>query len=345
MACTNRTLPILDKPTKNEKAIWTWLSQGCLDFTDPCIIPPILDNPNECELTIISAILAGQCKTRPCLLMPAFTPGCSPNLTALTLFTNDVISPEFSAVADECDPLRTGALTISCLDPNDTGPGATDCSIRCDVVLPEIRFSATGGEPPYTWALSNSPCLGSFRGVGGVGGPTTDSLCDSRFVVTAPDDSGGVPGEPAYEVRVGTVVCQGPPKPATCAAEGGTCSGTRKCCIEQGSGTFITRDCNEDNVIGSCDSGLPVGPFIYVGFSSTDNDACAAELGIAIPPPAGICESLRTNQAPGWQVVDVRTQAQKDAICFPCEMCFNGLIATVTDSLGVQTSVVVTVDP
>jgi len=336
------TPPILVNPTANEAALLALISHPCFDARKDCAIPPLLDNPTPCEEAFIKLLLKGGCKTQLCNLIPMFPDPCTPNLKKII----QVVTPPQPGGAGgppgapPCGP--TGLpLSISTLDPNQLGEA--DGEVTCNTVLPEIRLTAAGGVAPYTWSIDNPVDSCTYRGVGGIGAPKADSTCDKRFVITAPTNGGGA-GVPAYEVRVGTVVCSGPPKPATCVAEGGTCSGGSKCCIEQGNGTFITRDCDGNNVLASCSSGLPVGPFIYVGTNSTDNQACAAALGISVPDALGICESLRNDDATGFDTIDIRTQGQKDANCCPCEMAMNGLVVTVTDAESTSVSITLVVN-
>jgi len=188
MACTNRTLPILNNPTKNEKALWTWLSQGCLDFGDPCIIPPILDSPNECELTLINAIIGGQCKTRACSLMLLFPPGCSSNLQALTLYVDDVINPVFvtppalppfvppPCPTDDFERANSNTVANPPAQPWEEKETTTDTYRILNVPDGRLFFEGT---PPF----GVTPVKVGFMHFGGIGGGPVNWIADHSIDV------------------------------------------------------------------------------------------------------------------------------------------------------------------
>ncbi len=227
------------------------------------------------------------------------------------------------------------------MDPNDIGPGATDCSIKCGAVAPEIRFSATGGEPPYSWSLTGAPsdCLSGFGGVGGpsFGGPVADGLCDSRFVVTAPSNDPSVTGV-AYRMAYQYGKRCGSPFAGFC------------CCVEVRNDFYC-----DDSPQGPCEGG---GEGIQIDCICTGGTCGFASCGTSGTfQPAGCttgsCPNGNpcalpdcTNDLPANATcrVDLRSAAQKAAGCVPCQLCFSGLIVTVTDSIGNNASVTVSVD-
>jgi len=358
MACTNRTLPILDKPTRNEQALWTWLSQGCLDFSDPCIIPPILNNPNECELALINAIVSGQCKTQACSLMLSFPPGCSPNLEPLKLYVDDVLNPVFDGRVDGCGP--TGLpLSISTLDPNQLGEANGE--ITCNTSLPEIRLTAAGGVSPYTWSINNPLDLTNcpYGGVGGpsFGPPTADGVCNSRFVITAPANSNpagiaytnvafsflDVSGCTNRRAFQGAFQCDDDRQGSWSNLQGAPlCGPTFFSSCNNGTQSFP--DCNCDPCLTtepsspSCDCFLPTGVPCNAS-ASTPVSRCLA----TCPCPNGSNTNIVLDNCPATNksFCDIRTQAQQDNKCCPCKLAFANLIVTVTDAIGTMVSITI----
>jgi len=227
-----------------------------------------------------------------------------------------------------------------------TGIVGTTCTVDCSAILPTLTFIANNGSPPYTWDFATAPAGCSFGGENGpaFGPPVAEGADDRKFVITAPDRTVGLTAA-AYENRTGTGACQihGGDKSA-CVGEPTGCSGFQ-CCEELTNGTFIERDCNDNFITGSEQSGLPRGPVAYIETQDAKSLACAADQGwIVTPPVGGIFQALRDRLAP-TDTPDIRSAATIAAGgCCPCEMSFNGLIVTVTDALDTQVSIEVRVD-
>jgi len=341
MPCTNRTLPILNNPTRNEKALWTWLSNPCLNFLDPCIVPPILDDPNACELILINAIISGQCKVRPCALMPLFPPGCSTNLEELILHVDAVLNPVFGGGGAVCGP--TGLpLSISTLDPNQ--PGAENGEITCDTVQPEIRLTAAGGVSPYTWSIANEKDGCPLCDIGGAGltspcafgPPSADGVCNSRFVITTPRNAGGFPGFAAsYYVAKTT-------DPSDCDVGAG-CAITRFDCddVNLNNTTSNTCKCHPDScppVLEAPDdcTGLP-----HVCHQTDPGIVCGVP---KCPPPGGFTGFINFMVSTKAGIfTDCRTTAMEDDACCPCALVLADVVVTVTDAIGTMVSITLTV--
>jgi len=325
--------PLLEDPTENELMLWHFATRPCIEFDDPCRVGPLLDNATGCEAALLAYLkeFSGCRLLNGCSGIPSFAPelNCPPNLTNMIEFVERTRTPEGGeggggGAAPVCGD--TGQpLAISCLDPNDIGAGSSDCSIRCDVVLPEIRFTANGGVRPYTWSLVGA-CSGGYGGVGGpsFGGPVADGICDSRFVVTAPTNVGSA--SLAFTkiwarccVGFDGTNCTGSGAIMSLSTQNIRCDGVKSSCVNQG----INTTCSTQ------DKGC--GLKQYCGDAGGAGGDCSG------------CEQVPID-ADLKELCDRRSQAAIDAGCAPCELCFETLVVTVTDAVGTQVSQTVTVD-
>lgn len=345
----NNVPALLDDPTPNEQALWSYIAsinQSECGKDSECIPLPILIEPTECEESFRTwlELNRNHCGSNTfCQYVPPLLDElCPSNLKVLEFAVPPVPDDDAGGGqggqgtgGNECDPLTGGPLIISqALDPNTLGGNFGEVS--CSASLPEMRFRASGGVPPYSWALSGKAGC-TFGGVGGpgFGGPTTDSLCDSRFVVTSPVDAGGFVGQVAFYI-VGSPV------------DGADCFGQRGICRI---------------VIFECDDVAQLGTLGDNFFCTCRTTGCPPSTGglnncANIPPVCQnanlpgcgfvICGST-TDISPEIKsfrqsvVVDCRTAAMLSGNCAPCSLCWSNLVVTVTDSVGTMVSITINI--
>lgn len=346
---------LLEDPTENEELLWHFATRPCIEFDDPCRVPPLLDNATGCEAALLAYLkeFSGCRLFNGCSGIPSFAPelNCPPNLTKMIEFVERIRTPEGGETGGgvaECGD--TGfPLSISTFTPGLGGPFAQG-EVDCSASKPEIRLTAAGGVAPYSWIIENVPDGCEFCDIGGAGlfsgcafgPPFADGVCDSRFVITAPFNNPLIPGF-AYNKAGFLSRCTHSP--------GFAHSGTPRHCNFK---------CNDvpDSFCPSSVSGIPnvvnifqAGPLLCpTGENCFDHFGhCSTRFlfQCILRPPFETIDCNRITFLDDFNdaieesgvINDLRTQTMKDNGCCPCILAFNGLVVTVTDAIGTMVSI------
>jgi len=183
----------------------------------------------------------------------------------------------------------------------------------------ELIFTASGGQPPYTWELTGP-------------GTLVQNGSNNDTATITPAASATVAGE-AYAWCGSGVVSD---NPIRCNGIGGSCD----------TPVTIRYGCEDEfescGIGGTCNCPVALSR-IHCCCRSTDcspsgcADICQCVDGVG----GSICTLLRTARCAACGPNDIRTQAMIDAGCLPCGVQFDGETLTVTDALGQEVSVTI----
>ncbi len=218
-----------------------------------------------------------------------------------------------SAIA-ECNEQHKAATVDKCIErcldhevDSDIKIEPATALMNCDPGTQQLRFVASGGGPPYSWAVDNPEGSAQIF-LSGDG----NSIAEIR----APQNTFGPGGGPATinqsvewtnssgpcvicnNIGCRAIRCDG--------SQFSNCLGAGGCCPSRGCGGFDDPICKRPGQ--GCDGGVPE----------------------CLPTSEGCAESPNAT----FFQCDIRTGAQILAGCLPCDQSMQGAIVTVTDAFG-----------
>jgi hypothetical protein len=205
----------------------------------------------------------------------------------------------------ECLPTTSGGLRIQSCGSNNTSG-----SLGCSGANPQLNLVACGGNGPYTWTFT-----GDINIVSG----------GNRAAIIPPTNAGSAVAGVAYTKNLGFYntacsVCN------TFTFGGGSCGAQYNC-----DDSLVGGDCGLGGALcdHNCDNPVCSVTPCNTGGAGCQCDTCSGTVSSA-------CTEI---QARGT-IRDTRTAGMTAAGCNPCGLAVTGATATVTDALGVSTTLI-----